>query len=35
MIFYGYTIVYNISDDTIKILTIFNQNLPDIEDNNL
>ena len=28
MIFKGYTIIYRIEDNTIQILTIFNQNLP-------
>ena len=32
MIYYGYTIIYeiNIEDDVLEILTIFNQNLPDL-----
>ena len=32
MIYYGYTIIYEIKkeDDTLEILTIFNQNLPDL-----
>ena len=33
MIYYGYTIIYEIKreDDTLEILTIFNQNVPDLD----
>jgi len=33
MIYYGYTIIYEVrnDEDTLEILTIFNQNLPDLD----
>jgi len=35
MIYKGYTIIYKIYDEYIKIVEIFNQNLPTIKKNNL
>ena len=35
MIYKGYTIIYKINNNSINIISIFNQNLPNLNDNTL